>query len=217
VIERTQSRHHRILIVDDLPGERDAIRTAIEAIAPGCEFVDAATFGEAERCLREDLIPFDLAIVDIRLAHDEEGLNLIRGKDAAFQKRRQIPVIFYTAYPTVKSACEAYEAGASAYLPKLETTTEQFQEKVKELLERRKEREEAPRQMEAQRIADEEFELHRKDWVRRYGGKFLLFNAKTKQIVAEHDNPIELGEELDKYDRETRLDIAILQVPLWEE
>jgi len=213
MVERTEPRPYRILIVEDQPSGYETIRSAISATVRRCEFAEARSVEEAECLLNEDPFPFDLAVIDLKSGRDENGKQVVRAIEMVRRRHFGTKVMVCSANPTVQSACAAYEAGASAYVPKLQTATEDLQRKARELLEQRKEREEAARQLEAQRIADDEFESHREEWIDKYGGRRLLFDAKKRQLIVDDNCSGNIGEQLDKYDHATRLDIAILDVP----
>jgi NtrC-family two-component system response regulator AlgB len=100
----------RILIVDDEPNIRRALRVAIEAAGHTAE--EAGTASKALESMRRQ--PSDVAFVDVRLGN-ESGLDLLE------PMREQLPglaVVVITAFASIDSAIEAMRKGAFDYLPK---------------------------------------------------------------------------------------------------
>ena len=169
-------RPYRVLIVDDLDHERIAIIVAIEAAVEGCEIVEAKNVTDAEHVLTGETQPCDLAVIDLKLEEsDKDGVALVGIIKQVLQRHSATRVIIYTAYPSMDSACAAYEAGASAYISKLDVdSTEKLQEKSKELLEQPDLRQVLRLQHEALENAKKALAKNREDWVEKYGGKFVL-------------------------------------------
>jgi NtrC-family two-component system response regulator AlgB len=99
-----------ILLIDDEASLRRTMRTALETM--GHHVSEAREGTQALDLLGHHL--FDLAFLDLRLAH-EQGLDLLP------ELRRLAPgldVVIMTAYATIETAVEAMRRGAFDYLPK---------------------------------------------------------------------------------------------------
>lgn len=99
-----------ILVVDDDAGLRKTLRLALEAM--GHTVTEAADRGHAEDTLGRT--PFDLALLDLRLGHDN-GLDVL---PRLLALAPGLPVVVITAYATIETAVEAMRRGAIDYLPK---------------------------------------------------------------------------------------------------
>lgn len=202
----------RVLIVDDLPQERRALKRAVSSVAPDCAFTEADSFESGLHMVQEAPEAFDLAVVDVVLPVRTEGLELVSIVKSVLRRATQTRIIVVTAYPEVKDACTSYEAGAEAYMSKLDPDfTVVFQEKVKKLLERRELRDSIHQQTEAQRRADDAFEAHREEWVEKYGGMFIM--ARGEEVLLARRNPRELWEELNRLPTDDRLEIGVVEIP----
>ncbi len=98
----------KILVVDDVQGNRELIREALAS--PEYDFREAENAREVLRIMREQ--PADLVITDVRMPG-------ISGVDLLKELRSQYPdtiVILVTAFGTVESAVEAMKAGARDYI-----------------------------------------------------------------------------------------------------
>jgi DNA-binding NtrC family response regulator len=99
-----------ILVADDDPVARDLL---VEVLVRERYRVHAAAGGE--ECLRlAEAIPFDLALVDLRMP-DLDGLAVLARLRAI---RPAVPVLILTAFATIETAIEAIRAGAYDYLSK---------------------------------------------------------------------------------------------------
>jgi len=126
------SKHFRILVIEDLYYEYAAIESAIEDVVPDCTFVGAQSVAEAEGILEEET-QVDLIILDWRLGKDSEDGDALLEPNRAWHRRRP-PVIVCTALPNVNEQ-NAYDVGASAFVGKLdEAATEKLQEAVTGIL-----------------------------------------------------------------------------------
>jgi NtrC-family two-component system response regulator AlgB len=99
-----------VLVIDDDASLRRTIRTALETM--GHRVADARDGTQALEMLGRR--PFDVALLDLRLAR-EQGLDLLP------ELLRQAPglcVVIVTAYATIETAVEAMRRGAFDYLPK---------------------------------------------------------------------------------------------------
>lgn len=211
-------RPHRVLVVDDKDHARVAIKAAIGAAVPRCEFLEAENVTSAEKILEKERPSFDLAVIDLKLEElDRDGTTLLRLIKQTLHQHAQASVIIYTAYPTFETACAAYEAGASSYISKLDrNSTQKLQNRAKELLEQPGIRESLQRQWQAHRQADKAFAENRKNWVEKYGGKLVV--VKDCQVIEAHDNPREIWKFLnDNFTPDERCDIAVIEIPLEEQ
>lgn len=103
---------HRILLVDDAPSVREALRWALESEDDLCIVGEAATGAEALRLaadLRPDLVVLDLALPDCY------GLALLPQLHA-LAPRPQVVVLTVESAPAVQAAAAAL--GSAGYLLK---------------------------------------------------------------------------------------------------
>jgi phosphoserine phosphatase RsbU/P len=105
----------RVLVVDDQPDVREALRLllkgagyAIEAVESPDAALAAAAYGG-----------YNLIIVDMNYTWDttsgEEGLRLV---DQLRAQRRDVPIIAMTGWSTIELAVEAMQRGACDFVPK---------------------------------------------------------------------------------------------------
>ena len=120
----------RILIVDDERTARKGISLYLKDQKD--DIFDVESKEQAEKLLK--LYDFDVAIVDIRLPTEEQGLNLIKH---IHQTYNLTPVLAMTAFGSIDSAIKAMKAGAEDYLTK-DFSQEEIKLKVQKLLETRK-------------------------------------------------------------------------------
>ena len=99
-----------VLVIDDDPSMRTAIRELIEAVGLTCE-----TFGSGKEFLETTLpdVPRCL-ILDVRLP-GLSGLNLQR---ELAERNIQIPIIFVTGHGDIPMTVQAMKAGAVEFLTK---------------------------------------------------------------------------------------------------
>ncbi len=99
-----------ILVVDDDPGHLTALKTIIKSWGYKVSLADDGA--HAVESVKER--PFDLILMDVRMAHMSgiEALKKIKDYNPA------IPILIMTAYSSVDSAVEALKAGAYDYLTK---------------------------------------------------------------------------------------------------
>ena len=100
----------QILIVDDEPNIRSALRLAVESMGHGVE--ETASRGDALRWIERRA--FDLALIDLRLG-DESGLDLL---EPMMLQQPRLAVVVITAHASIDTAVEAMRRGAFDYLPK---------------------------------------------------------------------------------------------------
>lgn len=99
-----------VLVIDDEPTIRRALRVALEAA--GHAVVEAGTGAAAKRQVEDHAV--EVAFLDLRLGRDD-GLSLLPDLLAASPG---LGVIVITAHATIGSAVEAMRSGAFDYLPK---------------------------------------------------------------------------------------------------
>jgi NtrC-family two-component system response regulator AlgB len=99
-----------VLVIDDEPTIRRALRVALEAA--GHAVFDAATAAGAKKHLGDEAI--DLAFLDVKLGR-EDGLELLI---QLLDLQPKLGVIVITAHASIGSAVEAMRRGAFDYLPK---------------------------------------------------------------------------------------------------
>ncbi|MGD8449482.1 MAG: sigma-54 dependent transcriptional regulator [Desulfobacterales bacterium] len=99
-----------ILVVDDDPGHLTALKTIIKSWGYSVYLADDGA--DAVESVKQR--PFDLILMDVRMAHMSgiEALKKIKDYNPA------IPVLIMTAYSSVDSAVEALKSGAYDYLTK---------------------------------------------------------------------------------------------------
>jgi phosphoserine phosphatase RsbU/P len=112
---RKETKIQKVLVVDDQPDVREALRLllkgagyATETVASPEDALAASAYGG-----------FDLIIVDMNFTWDttsgEEGLRLV---DQLRAQRREVPVIAMTGWSTIELAVEAMQRGACDFIPK---------------------------------------------------------------------------------------------------
>jgi NtrC-family two-component system response regulator AlgB len=99
-----------ILVIDDDASLRRTLRMSLQAFSH--QAVEARDGGEALELLARR--PFDVALLDLRLAQ-EEGLDLL---PRLLSLAPGLHVVVVTAYATIETAVEAMRRGAFDYLPK---------------------------------------------------------------------------------------------------
>jgi len=104
------TKKHRILIIDDIPGQRETIADFLEK--HGYETYTAADGNSAIKALRDN--PVSAAIVDIKLP-DISGEKLAARLN---QINPNLEIILMTGYASVDTAIGAVKSGVSAYLTK---------------------------------------------------------------------------------------------------
>lgn len=99
-----------ILILDDLPGARALLETAVRDVIPQARICQAASVAEADALLDRD---YQLALIDLSLP-DGRGSRIIR----ALKKRGTAMVAAVTVMDDDASIEEALAAGADGYILK---------------------------------------------------------------------------------------------------
>jgi len=120
----------KILIVDDERTARKGLFFMLQSEAYQLE--EAESEAQAEELLKNQ--EFDLAIVDLRLPAEKQGLSLIKSIRVMHP---MTPVLIMTAFGSIESAVKAIKSGAQDYVTK-DFTKEEIILKVKNLLENRR-------------------------------------------------------------------------------
>ncbi|MCB0263150.1 MAG: sigma-54 dependent transcriptional regulator [Calditrichia bacterium] len=121
---------NRVLIVDDERNARRGLGMILKSMAT--EAVEAEHVAAAKQQLQ--VREFDLAIVDLRLPDEQQGLGLVAH---VRQTHPKTPVLVMTAYGSFESAVKAMKAGAQDYITK-DFSRDEIVLKVEKLLETRK-------------------------------------------------------------------------------
>jgi sigma-B regulation protein RsbU (phosphoserine phosphatase) len=110
-----QTGLQKVLVVDDQPDVREALRLLLKGAGYAIETVaspDDALAAAADR-------DHDLIVVDMNFTRDttsgEEGLRLV---DRLHAQRREVPIIAMTGWSTIELAVEAMHRGACDFVPK---------------------------------------------------------------------------------------------------
>jgi sigma-B regulation protein RsbU (phosphoserine phosphatase) len=110
-----QAGLQNVLVVDDQPDVREALRLLLKGAGYGIETVDSPDDALASAARRDH----DLIIVDMNFTRDttsgEEGLRLV---DHLHAQRRDVPIIAMTGWSTIELAVEAMHRGACDFVPK---------------------------------------------------------------------------------------------------
>lgn len=110
-----QSGLLKVLVVDDQPDVREALRLLLKGAGYAIETVDSPGDALASAADRDH----DLIIVDMNFTRDttsgEEGLRLV---DHLHAQRRDVPIIAMTGWSTIELAVEAMHRGACDFVPK---------------------------------------------------------------------------------------------------
>jgi DNA-binding NarL/FixJ family response regulator len=104
---------NRVLIVDDHPMIRDALRTIIEVAFDGCETFEAPSIDEAVRSL-ENMEWCDVVLLDLTLP-GATGLDALKILNTRFPS---LPVVIVSGVADHSIAEEAILAGAAGFIPK---------------------------------------------------------------------------------------------------
>jgi two-component system response regulator FlrC len=99
-----------VLVIDDEPVVRDAVRRVLEASGLRVAAADTAVSGLAHSALAT----CRLVLCDLML-HDRSGFEVL--KEIA-RRRPGVPVVLITGYATADHAVRAREAGAADFLAK---------------------------------------------------------------------------------------------------
>jgi DNA-binding NarL/FixJ family response regulator len=102
-----------VLIVDDHPLFRDALKMAVLATEPGAEVRTAASASELYKLLATDQ-PLALVLLDLRMPDSSGFAALLRMR----AERPQVPVIVVTAEESAEALARAQTYGAAALVNK---------------------------------------------------------------------------------------------------
>jgi len=180
----------QILIIEDDEDMRAYLKRVFEIDKEiGFNVTTAETVKEAEKWLKEK--PFDVAIVDLRLAEYEDGgLKIIKSISSIFRTSNPgiLPII-YTAYPSYETCVEAMRQGAWDYIDKnSEDSINKVLKSIKEGLERRFSSETGP--------DSHWLEQHQSELKKNYPDKFVALI--DGEIIDGHENLDELKEKMKK-------------------
>lgn len=103
----------RILIVDDHPLVRAALRSVLSIVFDKCELLEAGNIAEADKQLTRES-SFDLVLLDLNIpdANGLEGLKCLR------EKFPIIPIIMVSGEFDSDTVRRAIDIGASGFIPK---------------------------------------------------------------------------------------------------
>lgn len=107
----------KIMVVDDHPLVRDALRTSLRALGTDAEIVEAETGGEALR-LATQTPDMDLVLLDLNLP-DTHGFSAL---DALRECCPAVPVVVLSSNEERDTVMEAIDRGAMGYIPKTSAT-----------------------------------------------------------------------------------------------
>ncbi|WP_299171387.1 response regulator transcription factor [uncultured Brevundimonas sp.] len=104
----------RIVLADDHPLFRAALRSAVDKSAPGSEVEECASLAEARAALVQAGAPVDLLLLDLKLSDSEgmAGLAAIRAEHPA------VPVAVVSASEEPSVVRHALGLGAAGFIPK---------------------------------------------------------------------------------------------------
>lgn len=102
-----------VLIIDDHPLMRDAVRMTMDAIAPGSRIDLASSFGEARRILASNTA-YDFALLDLNLP-DSSGFEALKALRAQFP---HLPAVVLSAEVDRETILRCLDLGAAGYIPK---------------------------------------------------------------------------------------------------
>ena len=100
-----------ILIVDD--DKNILVVLGLRLEAEGYKVLSASSAEDALKMAKDEM--FDLALVDLKLSENENGIDLM---ERMHQVAPEVPVIILTAYGTIDTAVEAMKRGAYSYITK---------------------------------------------------------------------------------------------------
>ncbi|WP_295198641.1 response regulator transcription factor [uncultured Brevundimonas sp.] len=102
----------RIVVADDHPLFRAALRSAVDKAAPGAEVVECASLAEARTAMVAG--PVDLLLLDLKLS-DSEGMA---GLAAVRAEQPTVPVAVVSASEDAPVVRHALGLGAAGFIPK---------------------------------------------------------------------------------------------------
>ncbi|HYH21277.1 MAG TPA: response regulator transcription factor [Azospirillum sp.] len=117
-----------VLIADDHPLFREALRQVAGAVFDQCRFCEASSIEQAQMLLEDE--DFDLILLDLHMP----GMNGFTGLVMLRNRAPATPIVVVSAEEGRESIQEAITYGASGYIPK-SLTREQMANAVREVLE----------------------------------------------------------------------------------
>lgn len=117
-----------IVVADDHPLVRDALRHALRQAIPGVRVLEAASLPEAQALIR-DQGPVDLALLDLNMP----GMDGFTGLAALRAAEPTLPVAIVSATSDAAVVRRAIELGAAGFLPK-SAPLEQIGEAIQQIL-----------------------------------------------------------------------------------
>ena len=114
-LKSPRSDTKKILVVDDQPDVREALRLLLKGAGYSTDTADSPNAALAAAAYAEH----DLIVVDMNYTSDttsgEEGLSLV---ERLRKQRRHVPIVAMTGWSTVELAVEAMHRGAVDFIPK---------------------------------------------------------------------------------------------------
>lgn len=105
----------KVLIADDHPLFRSALRHVVERMLDGCEILEAGTLEEAERLVMGgDEVDLDLVMLDLQMPGASGFSGLVRLRNAA----PTIPIVVVSAMTSKEVMRDAITYGAAGFIPK---------------------------------------------------------------------------------------------------
>lgn len=110
----TEETSTRIVIADDHPLFRGALRQAVAAVLVNTDIAESGTFGELLETLPQSPSSVDLALLDLALPDVQgfSGLIYLRAQHP------EIPVVIVSATEDPAVICRALDFGAAGFIPK---------------------------------------------------------------------------------------------------
>ena len=102
-----------VLIIDDHPLMRDAVRMTMDTVAPGSRIDLAASFAEARRLLALNTA-YDFTLLDLNLP-DSAGFEALKALRAQYP---QLPTVVLSAEIDRETILRCLDLGAAGYIPK---------------------------------------------------------------------------------------------------
>jgi DNA-binding NarL/FixJ family response regulator len=102
----------RIIIADDHPLFRAALKSAVKKAIPAAEQIECASLAEVEACLSANAA--DLVLLDLKLS-DSEGMTGLTRIRSAYS---HVPVAVVSASEDAATVRRAMALGASGFIPK---------------------------------------------------------------------------------------------------
>lgn len=114
-VKETTIALQKVLVVDDQPDTREALRLLLKSAGYAIETADSPKSALAAAAYRDH----DLILIDMNFTRDttsgKEGLYLLDGLRA---QRRDVPIIAMTGWSTIELAVEAMQRGARDFIAK---------------------------------------------------------------------------------------------------